>query len=167
MPIDKLFFAFLIVYLILMSSVNRSFCELNPNQNSKRKTAMKNLFKKMTILAIALTLFFTTTTNTAFAASSNINSTRFSLYRWDGPMYLDVSANCSNNAFVDVNGYDYAVRGGPMNGSWRVWFQFGPRTTNTVIISCQSTPDHGVYWQYSVYYSGNQMRIYRTAVGSY
>lgn len=129
---------------------------------------MSKLIRNIVMLGI-VTILLATNVGQAFAASASILSTRFSLYRWDGPMYLDVNANCSYREFVDIDGYvDYWDSGSAVNGSRRVWlYPLSPRTTRTVTISCHSSPDHGVYWQYSIWFSGATMRISRTAVGSF
>jgi hypothetical protein len=103
----------------------------------------------------------------ASAASSTIKYVRFSLYGWDGPMYVDVNGVCSYNVNLAINGQPSNNKNGSLNGTWRAWLAIAPRTNNTIKIWCSSTYNHGVYWIYSVYYSGNQMWIYRTATGSF
>ena len=64
------------------------------------RVQVKNSIKKFIFISFALVLLFTSVSQ-AFAAS--ITSSRFYLYRNDGPMYIDFRANCSQLAAVDVH----------------------------------------------------------------
>lgn len=120
---------------------------------------MKAFFKTATMLVLTIMLF--ASVNSASAAS--ISSTRFSLYRWDGPMYIDFSASCSQLAAMDVlgDGGRLDQQRGALNGTWRIWTSLKPRTTYTIDLICQDTSGRGTVWEYKVYFSGGSMNVSR------
>ena len=127
---------------------------------------VKDSIKKFIFISFALVLL-STSVSQAFAAS--ITSSRFYLYRNDGPMYIDFSANCSQLAAVDVHndGGRLDKQRGALNGTWRGWMSLSPRTNYTLDLVCQDTSGRGTAWRYNVWFSGNTMRVNLTHVLSW
>ena len=120
------------------------------------KTRLINL---ALVLILTLTLFVPNHSVQA-ASGPSIKSVYFYLYHYNGPLYVDIKAYCPSNAFVNVDGWDYADRGA-LNGTWRVWLKdLKPGKTYMVDVACTG-PKSYVYWDFKVWYSGSTLKVTR------
>lgn len=98
------------------------------------------------------------TPNTAY-----ITSVYFRLSGWDGPLFVDIKANCSFSASVYAGEALIKTRG-PLNGTWRVTFPTlyaPPRSDIDISIYCQGSSGQWDIRKYLVYYSGGTISATR------
>jgi len=134
------------------------------NRISKRSFLKTSARRQLRTLALLVILASLLAANSGQALAATIYSSRFSLYRWDGPLYIDFNAKCTELAAIDIVNSSNDLYHGPLNGNWRAWPKLTPRKTYTLYLICQDKGGHGRSWEYSVWYSGSTMRVYRTRV---
>lgn len=98
---------------------------------------------------------------------AKIRSVKFSLYKSNGPIYVDVNGYCPAKTYVaywPTNDSTQAIelaKSGLLNGSTRFWPEMQPKTRYDVEIGCVEGNDEGVSRYYRVSFQGNRISVIR------
>lgn len=125
-----------------------------------------NIIKNTKFLLVAALIALCSGVALAYA---NINSTYFKLAYLNGPMFMEVTADCPYNAKISITNLDTrsfleeALYGGSLDGKWTYTTNMQPATRYRVNIYCYAQPNYAAdTWSFDVrYYTNGNIQILR------